>query len=107
MNDTHGIPVLHAQIVILEVDIQVGQDELRPSPKPETIQSYIQDQLIIFPNASTIKPKESATRRVRRGEGETARRTSSLIFFQMILVISSPSNSTTGFLTLILVATAC
>lgn len=37
MNDTHGIPVLHAQIVILEVDIQVGQDELRPSPKPEPI----------------------------------------------------------------------
>lgn len=62
MNDrgsriTHGIPVLHAQIVILEVDIQVGQDELRSSPKPEPIRPYIQDQLITIPDALTTKPK--------------------------------------------------
>lgn len=61
MNDTHGIPVLHPQIVILEVDIQIGQDELRPSPKPEPIHLYIQDQLITIPDALTTKPK--------RGEG--------------------------------------
>lgn len=66
MNDglsriTHGIPVLHAQIVILEVDIQVGQDELRPSPEPEPIHSNIRYQLITIPDALTTKPK--------RGEG--------------------------------------
>jgi hypothetical protein len=38
------------------------------------------------------------------GIDKKAKRTSSLIFFQMILVISSPSNSTIGFLTTILLS---
>jgi hypothetical protein len=61
------------QIVVLEVDVEVRVDEL---------QAHVSNLLttdFILHNALTL----------------------SLISFQIILVISSPSNSTTGFLTLI------
>lgn len=63
--ETYRITGLHTQIVVFEVDIDVGQDELC---------------------VNAARP---------------GRPTSSRIFFQMIRVISSPSSSTTGFLTLI------
>lgn len=82
MRSTYSISVLHTQIVVLQIDIQVGQDQLpRPTHQNEHQPPHLTRQSW---NAK-----------------EQPKHTSSLIFFQIILVISSPSNSTTGFLTLI------
>ena len=67
---TYRITRLHAEIVVLEIDVDVGENEL-----------------VVSGNSG-----------VQEGVGKLA---SSRIFFQMIRVISSPSSSTTGFLTLI------
>ena len=76
------------QVVVLDVDIQVRQNELYSTTREMGV------------SASVI----SQAGRERPGREQRARNrllTSSLIFFQMILVISSPSSSTTGPLTLI------
>jgi len=70
---TYLVTVLEAKVVVLDVQLQIGKDKLEA--------------------AITGEIKYS-------GRVQTMR-TSSRIFFQIILVISSPSSSTTGFATTI------
>ena len=67
---TYRISRFHAEIVVLEIDVDIGENKL-----------FV-----------------SVDYTLQEGRGAL---TSSRIFFQMIRVISSPSSSTTGFLTLI------
>ena len=75
------VTVFQAKIVVLEVDVEVGVDELAKSV------SVVSARLFVF---------------LLGGLG----RTLSLMDCQMILVISSPSSSTTGFLTFIFLTAA-
>ena len=76
-NPDNPVARLQSQVIVLDVQVHVRQDELEKS------------------NTSA-----RCTANVERD------RTSSLIFFQMMRVISSPSSSTTGFFTAIFCAAA-
>jgi len=76
---TYGVSGLKSEVVVLDVEVEVWKNEL---------------QWISFGTCAHIAARESP----KPG------RTSSRIFFQMILVISSPSSSTTGFATAIFVS---
>jgi hypothetical protein len=76
---THRIAMLEAQVIVLDIELEVRKDELSKG-------------------AQSVRVSVSLSTTPRRNE----RRTSSRIFFHMIRVISSPSSSTTGFFTTIL-----
>jgi hypothetical protein len=95
---TYSISVLHTQIIILQINIQVGQDQLPTPPRQSTPNQPTIQQNKPNQQQNPISPPLPADHRIPK---RATKHTSSLIFFQMILVISSPSNSTTGFLTLI------
>ena len=70
---THGITVLHTQVVVLEIDLQVGQDELIPAITSDG-QDEISDHLPLhrpgnpFPGRQRTPPNGK-----KSGEGKIGR----------------------------------
>lgn len=100
LRSTHRIAVLHPQVVVFEVDVDVWQNELyrhkhmhgRQAPASATV-------VLALERHGHMTDRVRTTRARILGLGVLNPLTSSRIFFQMIRVISSPSISTTGFLT--------
>jgi hypothetical protein len=105
------VALLHAEVKVLDVELEVGQDQLRRGRAGSTSQRIGNEAR---GRSVVLAPKERGERRaretrkrqtfIRPDSCQLARdvRTSSRIFFQMMRVISSPSSSTTGLATWIL-----
>lgn len=87
------VTVWQTEVVVLEVDVEVGEDELAWSVS--LVPAYSVFLLLLLLSCLFLSYL-----------WHWSGRTLSLMDCQMILVISSPSSSTTGFLTLILLAGA-